>query len=37
MELKEFIKAVLTDIIGGVEQAKSELDNKPAYICPPMG
>jgi len=37
MDLKEFIKTVLIDIVEGVEQAKMELDKKANYICPPMG
>jgi len=37
MDLKEFIKTALIDIVEGIEDAKLELDKKNTYICPPMG
>lgn len=37
MNLNEFIKTALIDIVRGVEGAKSELDINEKYICPPMG
>ncbi len=37
MDLKEFIKTALVDIVEGIEEAKSELDKRANHICPPMG
>ena len=40
MDLKEFIKTALVDIVQGIDEARSELDNKANYICPifsPLG
>lgn len=37
MELKEFIRLTLIDIVEGVEEAKKTLDEHEKYICPPMG
>lgn len=36
MDLKEFIKTVLIDIVEGVEQAKIETDGKAGHVCPSM-
>jgi len=37
MDLKEFIKSAMVDIVTGVEDAKTELGNQQNHICPPMG
>ncbi|MFA6036533.1 MAG: hypothetical protein WC748_00255 [Legionellales bacterium] len=38
MELKDFIKTVLVDLIKGVEEAKNEFQNPEGpLICPPIG
>jgi hypothetical protein len=37
MDLKEFIKTALVDIVEGIEEARLTLDKKESYICPPMG
>ncbi len=37
MDLKEFIKTALVDIVEGIEEARLTLDKKENYICPPMG
>jgi hypothetical protein len=34
MDLKDFIKTALVDIVQGIDEARSELDSKANYICP---
>ncbi|HAY3545068.1 TPA: hypothetical protein JRX92_003467 [Elizabethkingia anophelis] len=36
MELKEFIKEVLTEIVSGIEEAKEELNSKGAIVNPSL-
>ncbi|MCX7116833.1 MAG: hypothetical protein NTW94_02820 [Legionellales bacterium] len=36
MDLKEFIRTALVEIVEAIEGAKSELDDKADYICPIM-
>ena len=36
MDLKQFIKTALVDIVQAIEEAKSESDDKADYICPIM-
>jgi len=37
MNLKDFIKIALTDIVSATEEAKIELDTQLKSICPPIG
>lgn len=37
MELKDFIKTVLIDLITGIDEAKNEIDQEGSLICPPIG
>lgn len=37
MNLKDFIKTALMDLITGIDEAKNELGKEGSLICPPIG